>query len=286
MSCLRLATPTLSNTRDRWVLTGLQLEPVGADDAERAARMWRHGEGLSLADRLCPALADRVDEPVLTADLAWGPRAGFARFVDRRTFPGAAASPGFEVITTPSSAHQTDPRGTVPPPESPATARLSVRGVKHLTSDHVDSPVDLGHSQVAPHRVELIGDTLIVRHQEAERVRRELDRLYRELLAGSAMFSMPPLVREHFARFGIPVRLVRMNSTKDEPDIPGHERSFWSVALPIDEGGRNIFKMLLAVADLDQEKPFLRVIDFAIRPDPENPTARMASMNVSVLNRK
>jgi len=122
--------------------------------------------------------------------------------------------------------------------------------------------------------------------EEAERVRRELDRLYRELLAGSAMFSMPPLVREHFARFGIPIRLVRMNSTKDEPDIPGHERSFWSVALPIDEGGRNIFKMLLAVADLDQEKPFLRVIDFAIRPDPENPTARMASMNVSVLNRK
>lgn len=51
---------------------GLQVEPVGVDDAERAASRWRRGEGLSLADRLCLALADRVHEPVLTADGAWG----------------------------------------------------------------------------------------------------------------------------------------------------------------------------------------------------------------------
>lgn len=51
---------------------GLQLEPVVVDDAEQAARSWQSGRGLSLADRLCLALADRVDEPVLSADLAWG----------------------------------------------------------------------------------------------------------------------------------------------------------------------------------------------------------------------
>jgi ribonuclease VapC len=51
---------------------GLRVEPVEAVDAEWAARRWTHGEGLSLADRLCLALAERVDEPVLTADATWG----------------------------------------------------------------------------------------------------------------------------------------------------------------------------------------------------------------------
>lgn len=50
----------------------LHVEPVGIDDAERAAQSWRRGDGLSLADRLCLALADRVDQPVLTADSGWG----------------------------------------------------------------------------------------------------------------------------------------------------------------------------------------------------------------------
>ena len=46
--------------------------PVTADDGEWAARRWRAGEGLSLADRLCLALAERLDAVVWTADTAWG----------------------------------------------------------------------------------------------------------------------------------------------------------------------------------------------------------------------
>ncbi|MDE0231702.1 MAG: PIN domain-containing protein [bacterium] len=51
---------------------GVRVEPVLAEDAEWAARRWRRGEGLSLADRLCLALAERTDLDVLTADRAWG----------------------------------------------------------------------------------------------------------------------------------------------------------------------------------------------------------------------
>jgi PIN domain nuclease of toxin-antitoxin system len=51
---------------------GLGIEPVIADDAERAARLWRRGSGLSLADRLCLATAHRLDAVVWTADTAWG----------------------------------------------------------------------------------------------------------------------------------------------------------------------------------------------------------------------
>ena len=50
----------------------LTVEPVSANDAEWAARRWRRGEGLSLADRLCQALAERHDDEVLTADASWG----------------------------------------------------------------------------------------------------------------------------------------------------------------------------------------------------------------------
>jgi ribonuclease VapC len=50
----------------------LAVEPVYEIDAEWAARRWRRGEGLSLADRCCLALAYRLGAEVLTADAAWG----------------------------------------------------------------------------------------------------------------------------------------------------------------------------------------------------------------------
>lgn len=50
----------------------LTIEPVGVDDAEWAARRWRRGEGLSLADRLCLALGERLAARILTADTTWG----------------------------------------------------------------------------------------------------------------------------------------------------------------------------------------------------------------------
>jgi ribonuclease VapC len=51
---------------------GLDIEVVGMADAELAARRWRRGDGLSLADRLCMVLADRSGVEAWTADGAWG----------------------------------------------------------------------------------------------------------------------------------------------------------------------------------------------------------------------
>ena len=51
----------------------LEVEPVTVADAEWAAGRWRRDEGLSLADRLCLALAARLEaDAVWTADTAWG----------------------------------------------------------------------------------------------------------------------------------------------------------------------------------------------------------------------
>lgn len=55
---------------------GLRIEPVTIDDGETAAMRWRPGEGLSLADRLCLALAERLGATAWTADTAWGSAPG------------------------------------------------------------------------------------------------------------------------------------------------------------------------------------------------------------------
>ena len=51
---------------------GVRVEPVLRSDAQTAARMRHELPHLSLGDRLCLALAERLDVDVLTADRAWG----------------------------------------------------------------------------------------------------------------------------------------------------------------------------------------------------------------------
>jgi PIN domain nuclease of toxin-antitoxin system len=73
-----VAQKLLAHSRD-WNLAkslllsyGIEIEPVTAADAESAARLWKRGQGLSLADRVCLATAERLDATVWTADQAWG----------------------------------------------------------------------------------------------------------------------------------------------------------------------------------------------------------------------
>ena len=50
----------------------VSIEPVTAEDGERAASLWEKGSSLSLGDRLCMALGTRLSSPIYTADSAWG----------------------------------------------------------------------------------------------------------------------------------------------------------------------------------------------------------------------
>lgn len=50
---------------------GLTVHDATAADADRAAGRWVRGSGLSLGDRFCLALGDRLDATVVTADTAW-----------------------------------------------------------------------------------------------------------------------------------------------------------------------------------------------------------------------
>lgn len=49
----------------------IDIVDVNRSHAERAASLWQHDQSLSLADRLCLALASERDEAAMTADRAW-----------------------------------------------------------------------------------------------------------------------------------------------------------------------------------------------------------------------
>lgn len=51
---------------------GVRAENVTREDAHSAASLKRSARHLSLGDRLCLVLGDRLDAEVLTADRAWG----------------------------------------------------------------------------------------------------------------------------------------------------------------------------------------------------------------------
>ena len=55
---------------------GLRVADVTATDAERAAELWSRGSSLSLGDRLCLALALRLEIAAATADGDWRSVAG------------------------------------------------------------------------------------------------------------------------------------------------------------------------------------------------------------------
>lgn len=61
-----------------WLLSsfGVRVAEVTATDAERAAELWSRASSLSLADRLCLALALRLQLAAATADSEWRSLAG------------------------------------------------------------------------------------------------------------------------------------------------------------------------------------------------------------------
>ena len=69
---VRTAGGSWSLARTLLLSYGLRVEPVSEADAERAAELWQRGSGVSLADRLCLATAERLAAQVWTADSAWG----------------------------------------------------------------------------------------------------------------------------------------------------------------------------------------------------------------------
>jgi len=148
-----IAQKILAAGRD-WDLTrallmsyDLDLEPVAVADAEWAAHRWKRGEGLSLADRLCLALAHRLEVGAWTADTHWGDDDGVhqirctrcgpsqERFKNRSTCRNARRSKG----TRPGMPGCDQREATVPVPTSTRlTTRLTARPAALGPTRHIE----------------------------------------------------------------------------------------------------------------------------------------------------
>lgn len=115
--------------------------------------------------------------------------------------------------------------------------------------------------------------------QELGKARTALGRLLGDCPRESVMVALPERVRQHFAQFGLPLGVIRLNATQDTPGLPGYQRVFWSMALPVSESDRNATGLLLAVAELEERNRFIKVLDVSLQPDAEDPLQRTAGIN-------
>ena len=124
------------------------------------------------------------------------------------------------------------------------------------------------------------------KERETAPVQAEFERWSRERPADSAVVWFPERISAHFKRFAVATAATRLNTILEDPDLPGFQRSFWAVELPLGAGVGEISKVLLAVSELERAERHVRVIDFAIRPAAENPQAQTAVLNCSTLARE
>lgn len=137
----------------------------------------------------------------------------------------------------------------------------------------------LGDARAAIHNVR-------TQEEQAQQIRAQIATLLQALPEGAAATWMPEVIKQHFAAFGLEASTVRMNAVRAEPDLPNLRRGYWSVGVPLAAGTRRATAPLLAVAEFEQQHSFIKVLDFAIRPDPENPQGQVMLMNVAALIRK
>ena len=122
--------------------------------------------------------------------------------------------------------------------------------------------------------------------QEAGEARASLNRQLSERSHDSVMVAFPQSITKHFAGFGLPPSVIRLNTIQPEPQLAGYQRAYWSVGLPISKQDANLTGLLLAVAEFDRQVRFGKVVDFTLQPDPEDPHGHIASVNIVALIRK
>lgn len=124
---------------------------------------------------------------------------------------------------------------------------------------------------------------IIRREQDAAEARQTLRQIHRTF-SGPAVVWFPLQIKQHFAHYGIPDGVARLNTVAAVPGLSEFEQAYWAVDLPLNGNAADMSKLFTAVAELE-EKPGVRVIDLAIRRDDEaaRPTA---IINVSSLVRR
>lgn len=138
------------------------------------------------------------------------------------------------------------------------------------------------------HRV-VAGRLKLVAIKDAEQklgtVRTNLNRLVGDNSGESPMVAFPADVAYHFAQLGFPSAVVRLATIEPDKDIADYDRIYWSIGLPIPMSDHSLKALLVAIANLEELDRLIKVTDFSVQPDSENPAQRNASIGVVILAR-
>ena len=116
--------------------------------------------------------------------------------------------------------------------------------------------------------------------------RQEIQALFAGHPSDSAVVWFPERMKQHFERAGLGGAVTRLNTTRDEAGLPGFERSYWAVELPVGAATPKVIEACMSVAEMEPLDPAIRVLDVAIRPESGDPSRRQVVMNVALLSRK
>jgi hypothetical protein len=116
--------------------------------------------------------------------------------------------------------------------------------------------------------------------------RRQLNASTGDLPGAPVEAWFPPKLRTHLLQFGITEAVIRLNTKAPEPCLSGYERTYWRLGLPAQHGVRTISTVVHAVAEIEEQDPFTRIVDFSVRSDPMEPDAITGGVNLTALVRR
>jgi len=94
---------------------------------------------------------------------------------------------------------------------------------------------------------------------------------------------LPVRLKAHLDSAGITEAGIRLNSAIPEPGVPDYERTYWNLNRPRQEGMRTMGAVLLAVAEIEKQEPFVKILDVSFNADPEAPHWFAGGINVTAL---
>ena len=158
-------------------------------------------------------------------------------------------------------------------------------GIAPLQTEHLSlrqKHEDLRQKIAATHQ-ELT--TLKDSDQKVAEVRARLNAMLSDQ-AGDPLVNFPRKMQEYFGQFGYPSCNVRLVTTRQAADLSDYQKIYWSIGIPIPETEPNLQQLLVAVTALEQGDRYIKMTDFAVEADPQNPNLRVASLNLVVLGTK
>jgi hypothetical protein len=127
--------------------------------------------------------------------------------------------------------------------------------------------------------------TVKAQEQAASAVRFALRQRRQTLPSGEIIAWFPTRMKDHFAQMGIANAVTRLNTEFAEPNMPGFQRTYWAVDLPLPGSRSDMSRLLIAVAALEETDSIAKIMDLAIRTE-DSTGHRTAIMNVSALTEK